>query len=431
MKGFMLASPSSGSGKTVLTMAILRKMSRDGVLLSPVKVGPDYIDPAFHEIACQSSSINLDTWAMRQDLVSALSARAVEGGRTVVVEAMMGLFDGALDGSGTSADLARKLSLPIVLVVDCSKMSHSIAPLIYGFNNFKDDIYIAGVILNKVGSLRHETLLRNALKPLAVNIVGTITRNDKLQLPDRHLGLVQAHEMNEIDDFIDEAANIVSDSLNFNNLLSLAKTTTGPDYSAGVPRIEPIGQHIAIARDNAFRFSYNHILNGWLRQGASLSFFSPLNDECPDDDADAIYLPGGYPELFAEKLANSFKFKAAMRRAQQIGKTIYGECGGYMVLGDYIEDKRGDMHEMLGMLPLITSIKKPKLHLGYRKLAPLDGFPWKHYLRGHEFHYATTINSDAVTPLFQVKDSLDEDLGVAGIRKNSVSGSFMHVIDRE
>lgn len=427
----MLASPNSGSGKTVLTMAILRKMARDGVLVSPVKVGPDYIDPAFHEIACHNSGINLDRWAMRDDLVSALSARAVEGGRTLVVEAMMGLFDGALDGSGSSADLARKLSLPIILVVDCSKMSHSIAPLIFGFNNFKDDIYIAGIILNKVGSPRHEKLLRDALKPLAVNIIGAIARSDKLHLPDRHLGLVQAHELSEINDFIDKAADIVENSLNFSNLLTLAKSTSGPDYSAGVPRLEPIGQHIAIARDNAFRFSYNHILSGWQRQGASLSFFSPLNDEQPQNDADAIYLPGGYPELFTEKLANALNFKTAMQKAQQGGKIIYGECGGYMVLGDYIEDKSGIMHKMLGLLPLTTSIKKPKLHLGYRKLEPLDDFPWKHNLRGHEFHYATTINSDVITPLFQIKDSLDEDLGVTGIRKSNVAGSFMHVIDRE
>lgn len=431
MKGFMLASPSSGAGKTVLTMAILRKLARDGILVSPAKVGPDYIDTAFHEIACHNHGINLDCWAMREDLLSALSARMVEGGRMVVVEAMMGLFDGALDGSGSAADLARKLSLPVILVVDCSKMSHSVAPLIFGFNNFKNDLYIAGIILNKVGSPRHEKLLRDAIKPLAVNIIGAIPRTAKLEIPDRHLGLVQAHEMTEIDSFIDEAADIVAESLNFDSLRALAKSNADPDYSAGVPRLEPLGQHISIARDNAFRFIYNHILAGWQRQGACLSFFSPLDNETPHKDADAIYLPGGYPELYSEKLANALDFKSSMQRAQQANKIIYGECGGYMVLGEYIEDKKGNMHKMLGLLPLVTSIKEPKLHLGYRKFSPFDDFLWKHNLRGHEFHYATTVNADAVNPLFRVKDSLDADLGVAGIRKSNVAGSFLHVIDRE
>lgn len=431
MKGFMLASPHSGAGKTVLTMAILRKMARDGFSISPIKVGPDYIDPAFHEIACRHTGVNLDCWAMRDDLVSALSARAVEGGRILVAEAMMGLFDGALDGTGSAADLARKLALPIILVVDCSKMSHSIAPLIFGFNNFADDIYIAGVILNKVGSARHEKLLRDALIPLGVNILGVIHRSEKLNLPDRHLGLVQASEMQSIDSFIEEAADFVAESLNFDNLLALAKTTSDPDYSAGVPRLEPLGQHIAIAHDNAFRFAYPHILTGWQRQGARLSFFSPLEDESPSKDADAIYLPGGYPELFVGKLANAKRFKSALQQAKDDDKIIYGECGGYMVLGDSIEDKDGNLHEMLGLLPLTTSIKNPKLHLGYRKLSPLSGSLWQHALRGHEFHYATTVNSKACLPLFAVKDALNEDLGNVGMSSKNVSGSFMHIIDRE
>ncbi|WP_182419344.1 cobyrinate a,c-diamide synthase [Bartonella sp. HY038] len=431
MKGFMLASPHSGAGKTVLTMAILRKLSRDGLAISPIKVGPDYIDTAFHEVACHSTGNNLDCWAMRDDLVSALSARAIEGGRLLIAEAMMGLFDGALDGTGSAADFARRLLLPIILVVDCSKMSHSIAPLVFGFNNFSDDVYIAGIILNKVGSARHEKLLRNALAPLGVNILGAIGRSEKLHLPDRHLGLVQAHEMQEIDKFIEEAADFIETSLNFDDLLSLAKATTDPDYSAGVPRLEPLGQHIAIARDNAFRFTYAHILAGWQRQGASLSFFSPLEDETPSKDADAIYLPGGYPELFAEKLAHAAKFKSALQQVQSDNKIIYGECGGYMVLGDYIEDKNGIMHKMLGLLPLTTSIKNPKLHLGYRKILPLSKFPWHHHLRGHEFHYATTTSAKDTVPLFAIEDALGENLGEVGIRHKNVSGSFMHIIDRE
>lgn len=435
MKGFMLASPNSGSGKTVLTMAILRHLSRAGIAVSPIKAGPDYIDPAFHEMACHHNSVNLDCWAMRKDLVYSLSAQAIKDNRLMVAEAMMGLFDGASNGQGSAADLARKLALPIILVVDCSKMSHSIAPLVFGFHNFADDIVIAGIILNKVGSINHEKLLKDALKPLNINIIGVIPRNKKLHLPDRHLGLIQAHEMLEIDRFIDEAADFIGPLIDFENLLKIAKKpfqcNNINDTSTSVVPLKPIGQHIAIARDNAFRFVYHHILVGWQRQGAVLSFFSPLADEKPDEAADAIYLPGGYPELFAEKLAHATQFKASMHDAKVKGKTIYGECGGYMVLGEYIEDKNGAMHAMLGLLPLITSMKQPKLHIGYRKLSPLTSFLWQDNLRGHEFHYAQTIKGNKAIPLFSVTDARNEQQNMVGMQLDNVAGSFMHVIDRE
>lgn len=431
MKGLMLAAPASGAGKTVITMALLKALKNRGMALAPAKAGPDYIDPIFHSVACGETSYNLDSWAMRADLVSSLSARMSEGGKTLVVEAMMGLFDGAADGSGSAAELARLLNVPVILVVDCAKMSHSVAALVHGFNNYAPDIYIAGLILNKVGSDRHEKMLRTALEPMGLPVLGVIHRSETLVLPERHLGLVQAQELADIERFIAEAAVTLEKSVDLDRLIELSTQIETTDYAAAVPRLAPLGNHIAIARDNAFRFTYPHLLAGWHRRGASLSFFSPLENEAPAEDADAIYLPGGYPELYAGRLSSADKFRQSMKKAANSGKAIYGECGGYMTLGQTLEDSAGKTHEMLGLLPLATSIKKSRLHLGYRKLVPSDTFFWNMPLRGHEFHYSTILNEDAAQPLFHMHDALDNNLGTAGLISGRVAGSFVHIIDME
>ncbi len=201
------------------------------------------------------------------------------------------------------------------------------------------------------------------------------------------------------------------------------------DAMANVPRLKPLGNRIAIARDDAFAFAYAHLFEGWRRRGAELSFFSPLADEVPNADADAIYLPGGYPELHAARLSQASQFRAGIREAAERGVTIYGECGGYMVLGEALEDGDGVAHSMVGLLPLETSFAKRKLHLGYRTLEPLDGSPWDTPLKAHEFHYASVVREGEADRLFRVRDALGEDMGEAGLRVGSVSGSFMHVID--
>lgn len=431
MKGFLIAAPSSGSGKTTITLGLLRALQKRDIKLAPVKVGADFIDPVFHEAACGETCYNLDPWSMRPELISALTSRITEGGKFLVAEGMMGLFDGALDGKGSAADLAQMLGLPVILVVDCAKQSHSVAALVKGFSDFRRSVMISGIILNKVGSARHEMMLREALNPLGIPVLGAIPRDAHLKMPERHLGLVQAVEHSNLDKFIEYAASLMEQHISFSELFSIANRVQKSVAMANVERLPALGEHIAIARDAAFNFAYPHIINGWKRRGTQISFFSPLADEVPDIDADAVYLPGGYPELYAGQLSQSKSFFAAMHKFAADNKVIYGEGGGYMVLGETIEDAEGVKHKMLGLLPLETSAKQKRLHLGYRKIRPLDGSVWQVPMRGHEFHYSSITHEGAGEQLFEVWDALDEPLGKAGLRVGNVSGSFMHMIDME
>nr|WP_312968216.1 cobyrinate a,c-diamide synthase [Brucella intermedia] len=430
MKGFMIAAPASGSGKTTITLGLLRVLKRRGVALAPVKAGPDYIDPAYHKAASGADCFNLDPWAMRPELISALSSRMTESSaKLLVAEGMMGLFDGAINGKGSSADLARLLELPVVLVVDCARQSHSVAALVWGFSQFRKDVLIAGIILNQVGSPRHEAMLRGALEPLGIPVLGALPRDTDLSLPERHLGLVQAGEHSDLETFLDHAADVIEAHIDLDALQSLWSRPKRYDAMANVPRLKPLGSHIAVARDDAFAFAYAHLFEGWRRRGVEISFFSPLADESPRQDADAIYLPGGYPELYAGRLAQAGRFQTAIRDAATRAVTVYGECGGYMVLGESLQDEEGVAHPMLGLLPLETSFAKRKLHLGYRLLEPLEGSPWKEPLKAHEFHYASILHEGEADRLFHVRDAAGDELGEAGLRIGSVSGSFMHVID--
>ncbi len=429
MKGVLIAAPSSGSGKTTVSLGLLRALRNLGAEIAPAKAGPDYIDPAYHTVASGVPCVNLDPWAMRPDLISALAARHTEGGKMLVVEGMMGLFDGARDGQGSAADLATHLSLPVILVVDCARQSHSIAALVSGFRDFRRNVMIAGLILNRVGSARHEAMLRSALELVGIPVLGSLPRDERLQLPERHLGLVQAGEHLDIDAFIDYAGSVVSERIDLKNIQQIAGRYGSTESMANVARIPPLGQRIAVARDNAFAFSYWHLLDGWRRRGANISYFSPLADEAPAGDSDAIYLPGGYPELHAGRLAQAGNFASGIKNAAARDVPIYGECGGYMVLGESIEDAMGATHQMLGLLPVETSFAKRKLHLGYRRMEPLAAAPFQAAMTGHEFHYASIVREGSAARLFRVRDALGEDLGEAGLRVGSVCGSYMHIID--
>ncbi|WP_346900469.1 cobyrinate a,c-diamide synthase [uncultured Roseibium sp.] len=425
-KGLLIAAPQSGAGKTTVTLALLRALKNAGKEIVSAKSGPDYIDPKFHEAASGSTCINLDAWAMTPDTIRALGSAHVQSDDLLVVEGAMGLFDGAANGKGSAADLAACFGVPVVLVIDCAKQAQSVAALVNGFRTFRDDVTVAGVILNKVGSPRHEKMLRDALVPLGVSVFGALPRRESLALPERHLGLVQAEEHRGLDTFLEQAAELVAERIDLNALAGLAASLAPPEDPAAL--LPPLGQRIAVARDVAFAFSYPHILDGWRRVGVELSVFSPLADEVPDPDADAIFLPGGYPELHAGTLAAAGRFRKAVREASERGTLIYGECGGYMTLGEGLVDAQGTGHEMLGLLPLETSFAERKRHLGYRALTPRSDLPWAHKLAAHEFHYATILREGNAERLFAATDAEGTAVADMGLRAGSVMGSFAHVI---
>ncbi|KQS72759.1 cobyrinic acid a,c-diamide synthase [Rhizobium sp. Leaf371] len=435
MSGILIAAPSSGSGKTTITLGLLRALRRRGVAVSPGKAGPDYIDPAFHTAACGIACVNYDPWAMRSALLDAQAAQGRRNGRLLVIEAMMGLFDAAMDGTGAPADLAAALGLPVVLVVDCGRMAQSVAALVSGYARFRPDVRLAGVILNKVGSPKHEAMLRGALAGIDMPVLGTIGRDPALALPERHLGLVQAGEHGGLDRFIEHAADAVEAGCDLDALVALgaeahpARLVHGPVHGQ-IAAMDPLGARIAIARDVAFAFAYAHLLAGWHASGAHLSFFSPLADEAPAEECDAVYLPGGYPELHAGRLAAASTFRSGMQAAADRHARIFGECGGYMTLGEGMIDAAGTRHAMLGLLPLTTSFAERRRHLGYRRVRPLDETGFFRPMMAHEFHYATIVSEGDAAPLFAVEDAAGTSLGTAGLRVGSVSGSFMHLIDR-
>ncbi len=425
-KGLVIGAPRSGSGKTVITLGLLAALRRRGVVVAPAKTGPDYIDPAFLGRAALREAVNLDPWSMAPARLHQLAATQATGADLLLIEGVMGLFDGAADGQGSTADLAELLGLPVVLVVDADRQSQSIAPLVAGFAHWRAGVRVAGVILNRVASAKHERMLVDALAATGIACLGAIPRNAGLVVPERHLGLVLPGEVGAFEAFLEQAAGAMGDFIDLEALLALAMPLG--DSAAGPAPLAPLGQHIAIARDDAFAFAYPHLLDGWRAMGAQVTPFSPLRDEAPDASADAVFLPGGYPELHGATLANANAFKTGLLAARERGALIYGECGGFMVLGEALVDKAGESHPMTGLLPLTTRIDRPKRVLGYRRLLQAGDLPWPARLNGHEFHYSSARQS-RLEPLFAATDARGEALPDMGAVIGRVMGSYAHVID--
>jgi cobyrinic acid a,c-diamide synthase len=430
--GLMIAAPRSGSGKTTLTLGLLRAFRRAGLKVGSAKCGPDYIDGSFHHAATGQSSVNLDSWAMSPALMAGLAAQVGVGCDLVICEALMGLFDGVpgeTGRTGSSADVAAALGWPVLLVLDASGQSQSVAAVVKGFATYDPRIKIAGVVLNRLGSPRHGRLASEAIEALGIPVVGIMPRSDLIALPERHLGLVQAGETGDLERRLDAMADFVSTNTRVDAIQALAARGSVRTTETGTAVIPP-GQRIAVARDDAFSFLYPHILEGWRSQGAEIAFFSPLADETPDEGCDICWLPGGYPELHAGRLARSSGFLDGLRRFAQ-NRSIHGECGGYMVLGKTLTDAQGAVHPMTGLLDVSTSFAKRKLHLGYREarlIEPTCLGPAGARLRGHEFHYASVTDQGSDAPLALVSDAHGSEPAPTGSRRGSVSGSFFHVI---
>ena len=455
LPGLLIGAPASGSGKTTVTLGLLRALRNEGMRVSSIKVGPDYIDPAFHTAASARPCLNVDLWAMRDALVSASIARAGCEADLIIGEGVMGMFDGANGGLGSTAALAVYTGWPIVLVVDASGMSASAGAIVHGFATFRSNVTVAGVIFNQVGSPTHARGLKEAVETTGIPVLGCVPRNKNIELPARHLGLVQAAEHPGLDAFLERTADHLREHVALDDLVRLAepdRRRPGQAHGAGPeppppipPPIPPLGQRIAVARDQAFRFTYHMTLEGWRRAGAEVEFFSPLDNEGPSAQCDAVYLPGGYPELHAERLANNRNFARRLRDAAASGAFVYGECGGFMVLGKVLVDANGVGHGMSGLLPVVTSFVAPKLTLGYRELslnAPGALGAKKTIYRGHEFHYARAVGPGPASArpsdkpiaqgcgLFQVRDARGGVLPDAGLQIGTVAGSFIHLVDR-
>jgi cobyrinic acid a,c-diamide synthase len=429
--GLVISAPASGVGKTTLTLALARAWRDRGLIVQCFKSGPDYIDPAFHAAATGRASVNVDSWAMDRATIGHLVSRAADAD-IVLAEGSMGLFDGVaargMSGTGATADIAEMMGWPVLLVIDPSGQAQTAAAIATGLRDYRAGVRLAGVVLNRIASPRHEDLVRRALADAGIAVFGALPRHAEISLPKRHLGLVQAEEQAEIGALIDEAARFVTKHVDLDALLKSAAAWS-PQPAARGPHVSPPGQRIALARDAAFSFVYPHMLEAWRTAGAEISTFSPLADEGPDAGADICWLPGGYPELHAGRLAANARFRERMR-AFAGTRPVHGECGGYMVLGTALTDADGASHEMLGLLGLQTSFAKRHMHLGYRlaELAvPMPGHEKGARLRGHEFHYSSIV-AQPDTPLATVRDATGAAVAETGSRRGHATGTFFHLI---
>jgi cobyrinic acid a,c-diamide synthase len=430
-----VAAPRSGSGKTTVVLGLQRALARRGLRVRGLKCGPDYIDPAFHAAATGAPSFNLDSFAMSHPLLEALVADAVRGADFIIAEGSMGLFDGVrreTGRTGASADIAALFGWPVILVLDVSGHAQSAAAVALGCASYDERIQVAGVVLNKVASERHRRLVEDGMARVGLPVLGALMRDAELALPERHLGLVQAGETEELDRRLDRLADAVEAATDVDRLMALGRPAALLATPQPAESLPPPGQRIALASDRAFSFVYPHVLAGWRAAGAEIVPFSPLADEPPPRDSDACWLPGGYPELHAGAIAGARRFLDGLRAFAET-RPVHGECGGYMVLGRSLEDGEGGAHPMAGLLPVDTSYARRKLHLGYRVAHLLhDGPCWRagQGLVGHEFHYASVTASDASrdAAFAAITDAEGADLGTAGHRVGYVTGSFFHAI---
>jgi cobyrinic acid a,c-diamide synthase len=432
-RGLMIAAPRSGSGKTTATLGLLRAFKRCGVDVVGLKSGPDYIDPAFHAAASGREGVNLDSWAMAPKLLAALAGQAAGQSTLALCEASMGLFDGVPAESGrtgASADVAAALGMPVLLVIDVTGQAQSSAAIVKGCAAYDERFNVAGVIINRVGSERHRRLVVEAIEALGVPVVGALPRNENIALPERHLGLVQAGETEALEARLERIADFVEAHVDCACVLALAGELDLRSSSSAPPAVRPPGQRIALARDAAFSFIYPHLVQGWRAAGAEIVSFSPLADEPPPSDCDLCWLPGGYPELHAGRLAAASRFHQGLRSFAAT-RPVHGECGGYMALGQALIDASGAAHAMAGLLGVETSFEKRRMTLGYREARIVSDCALGtagSVLRGHEFYYATIVAAGGDDPFAFVRDVYGAPPAPAGSRRGQVTGSFFHVI---
>ena len=430
-RSLIISAPASGVGKTTLTLALARAFRDRGLVVQCFKSGPDYIDPAFHAAATGRVSVNIDSWAMTRESVDALAARGANAD-LVLAEGSMGLFDGVtapgVSGTGATADIADMMGWPVLLVIDPSGQAQTAAAVAKGLRDFREGVRVAGAVLNRVASPRHEDLVRRAFVDAGIAVFGALPRHAAIELPKRHLGLVQAEEQKNVDQLIGEAARFVAGHVDLDAILQSASDWS-PKPAARSSNLAPPGQRVALARDAAFSFIYPHMLEDWRARGAEILTFSPLADEGPDASADVCWLPGGYPELHAGQLAANTRFQRTLASFAET-RPVHGECGGYMVLGTAMTDAEGTRHAMTGLLGLETSFAKRRMHLGYRlaELASsIPGYQAGSRLRGHEFHYSTIL-AQPDTALAVVRDATGAIIAETGSRRGNATGTFFHLI---
>lgn len=459
-----IAGERSGVGKTTVTLALLASLRQRGLEVQSFKVGPDYIDPMFHQYVTGRAGRNLDPVLTSEAYVQQCFTRHIQGVDYALVEGVMGLFDGVKritenvnphspghnsssiinhqspSNFASTAHMALLLEMPVVLVIDCSRLSGSVAAIAHGYKSLDPRIKLAGVILNRVGSDRHLELLQEALEPLQLSILGVLRRQDNITIPDRHLGLVPTAEIAELDALIDRLAHLGNRCFDWERLLPLLQVQTPPNLpllrggetSSPLPLVRGGvggGVKIAVARDRAFSFYYQDNLDQLEKLGAELIFWSPLSDSVLPEKVQGMYFGGGFPEVFTQELSNNSQARNAVKAAIQSGMPTYAECGGLMYLCEQIVDFQGQSLPMVGVLPT-TAVMSSRLTLGYRQAVALQDsslLPAGTTVWGHEFH-RSYLSEMPKTPIYQTRGfSSHSPAALEGWQLYQLHASYVHL----
>ncbi len=424
---FIIAATSSGSGKTTVTSALLRLLSKKGYKVAPFKCGPDYIDPIYHKIACGNRSVNLDLFMSSNQHIKMLWEKEISTNNIAICEGVMGMFDGYNRDCGSSAHLSKILDIPIILIIDCKSAAFSIAATINGFNTLDNSVKIAGVILNRVSSVNHLNILKEACDYINMPVIGYLPVSDDFSMESRHLGL-DIFDSKKIDDAIERAANSMEKSIDIDLLLELTKynkikrDTKSNNYNLNDPLKSK--QILSIAYDSAFNFIYINNIDS-LKEIYQIEYFSPLNDNKIPDNTHTLYFPGGYPELFLDKLSNNKEMIKSINFHRNSGKRIIAECGGMMYLCRSIIDKSGISYPMCNIINANATLKEWKLTMGYRKLVIRE----KEFF-GHEFHYSKLVEKPCeYNNLNRIKvySSRDKELDCSIFNDKTLFASYIHL----
>lgn len=445
----VIAGTGSGSGKTTVTLGLMRAFARRGLKVQGFKCGPDYIDPAYHSAVTGRPSRNLDSWMTSNAYLQEYFLQASAEADLSVIEGVMGLYDGKEDTAltGSTAEIAILTASPVLLVVDVRSMGRSAAAIVLGFRQLEPQVRIAAVLVNRCGSEGHYRLVKAAIEAACrIPVIGWLPRDSGLDIPERHLGLLPAVERGELAPLFDRAADMLEQGTDLERLLELAaaapalwemlaaaddqcnpagqlihKTQTGPVESGPV---------IAVARDAAFNFYYADNLELLAREGAKLVYFSPLTGEGIPPEADGIYIGGGFPEEFAAVIAASQLFLSGLRSAAAAGMPLYAECGGYMVLARSLTDRNGAVHEMAGIVPAHTVMQERRAALGYREVTALHDcllLKQGESLRGHEFHYSVMSYPDGEARTYAYESKGRGGSQPEGYISGSIMAAYAHI----
>lgn len=428
----VIAATQSGSGKTTLVTGILAAFRAQGLRVQSYKVGPDYIDPGYHALASGLPAHNLDTWLMSPERLKEIFARTAKDADLALIEGVMGLYDGGRKGVSSTAEIAKLLDAPVLLVVDAKSMGDSAAAIALGFRCYDLEVKLAGVLLNRLGSDTHETMIREAMAKIDMPVLGAMRRDDSLKMPERHLGLLPVEE-NEESGVVKKMGEKAAQSVDLAAIRELAAAAPPLALSEkprfGARRVAP-KVRLAVARDEAFSFYYPESLEVLESFGAEILFFSPLKDAVLPE-VDGILLGGGFPEMFAEELMANVSMRGSLREAGEAGVPIYAECGGYMYLMEKLVAFDGRSYEMVGLIPSAVQMNRRLQMVGYVEAELCTDAvlgPKGRKLRGHEFHFSTeTASEESAQRAFIFTRMRNGARYAAGYANGTLLGSYLHL----